>query len=401
MTARKIKEGIYSVGAIDWDRRLFDELIPLPDGTTYNSYIIKASEKTALIDTVDPTKENVLLNNLKELKIDKIDYVIAHHGEQDHSGSIPAILERYKMAKVVTNQKCKEELKDHLLVPEEKFITIEDRQTLSLGGRTLEFIFAPWVHWPETMFTYLKEDKILFTCDFLGSHLATSNLFAINKSKVLRSAKRYYAEIMMPFRAQIKNNLEKIKDLKFDIVATSHGPIHNEPEMIISSYKEWISDEVKNEVVLPYVSMHGSTAKMVEYFIDALIKREITVKPFNLSRTDIGELAMALVDAATIVIGTPTVLAGPHPLAAYAAILANALRPKTKFASIIMSYGWGGKAVETLVGMIPNLKVDIIPPVVARGYPKESDFIALNGLADAIMGKHGESALVKTCKGGK
>lgn len=401
MPVREIRNGIYSVGAIDWDRRLFDELIPLPDGTTYNSYIVKGSDKIALIDTVDPTKEKVLLENLREIGIDRIDYVIAHHGEQDHSGSIPAVLERYKMARVVTNQKCKDELKDHLLIPEDKFVTVEDRQKLPLGGRTLEFVFAPWVHWPETMFTYLAEDKILFTCDFLGSHLAGSDLFAINKSKVLRSAKRYYAEIMMPFRAQIRNNLEKIKDLKFDIVAPSHGPIHNDPEMMISSYKEWISDEVKNEVVIPYVSMHGGTARMIEYFIEALMKRGITVKPFNLSKTDIGELAMALVDTATIVIGTPTVLAGPHPLAAYAAILANALRPKTKFASIIMSYGWGGKAVETLAGMIPNLKVEIMPPVVCRGYPKEADLKAVDDLAEAIYNKHKQSDLVKTCKGGK
>ena len=159
----EIKPGIFSVGSIDRDRRLFDELIPLPDGTSYNAYIIKGSEKTVLIDTVDPTKEQELIANLKKMGIEKIDYVISHHGEQDHSGTIPKVLEVYPDAKVVTNQKCKELLKILLLVPEEKFITVNDREIMSLGNKTLEFIFTPWVHWPETMVTYLMEDNILFS----------------------------------------------------------------------------------------------------------------------------------------------------------------------------------------------------------------------------------------------
>jgi flavorubredoxin len=151
---------------------------------------------------------------------------------------------------------------------------------------------------------------------------------------------------------------------------------------------------VKNEVVLPYVSMHGSTAKMVSYFTDALIERGITVKQFELSTVDIGKLAMALVDAATIVIGSPTVLIGPHPCAAYAAFLANALRPKTRFASIIGSFGWGSKMVEQLTSMLPNLKAEILEPVITKGFPKENDFIALDRLADEILGKHKELGIV-------
>ena len=388
---REIRTNIYGVGAIDWDRRLFDELIPLPDGTTYNSYLIKGKDKTALLDTVDPAKAHVLIDNLRELKIDKIDYVIAHHAEQDHSGSIPLILDIYKTAKVVTNQKCKDLLKEHLLIADDRFIVINDRETISLGDKTLEFIFAPWVHWPETMFTYLKEDKILFTCDFTGSHLATSGLFVEDECRVYESAKRYYAEIMMPFRILIRQHLEKIKPLAVDLIAPSHGPLHNKPSFILNAYADWASDEVKNEVVLPYVSMHGSTAEMIKHFIDALIARGITVKPFNLPRTDIGELAMALVDAATIVIGTPTVLAGAHPSAVYAAFLANALRPKTRYASIIGSFGWGGKMVEQISGLISNLKVEVIPPVIAKGFPKDNDFAALDGLAEQIRIKHKEA----------
>ena len=387
---RELKPNIYSVGAIDWDRRLFDELIPLPDGTSYNAYLVKGSEKTALIDTVDPTMTDVLLKNLEELEVKDIDYVVANHAEQDHSGSIPQVLDVYTSAKVVCTPKCKGMLMDLLLIPENKFITVKDGETLSLGYKTLEFIHAPWVHWPETMLTYLKEDKILFTCDFLGSHLATSDLFVTDEPTVYEAAKRYYAEIMMPFRTTIRQNMEKIKDLAIAIIAPSHGPIHNKPDFILDAYGEWASDEVKNEVIIPYISMHGSTKKMVDYFVGALIERGITVRQFNLSETDIGKLAMALVDTATIVIGSPTVLVGPHPKVIYAAYLANALRPKLKFASIIGSYGWGGRMVEQLAGMIPNLKVEILDPVVAKGLPKEADFKALDRLADEIVNKHKE-----------
>ena len=387
---RKISENIFEVGAIDWDRRLFDELIPLPNGTSYNSYLIKGSEKTLLIDTVDPTKTAFLLANLQQLGISKIDYVIAHHGEQDHSGSLPDVLAAFPMAKVVTNAKCRDELKEHLLLSDEQFMVIEDRQVLSLGDKNLEFLFAPWVHWPETFLTYLKEEQILFTCDLFGSHLASAELLAVNEPEVYRTAKRYYAEIMMPFRTNIKKHLEMLAPYQIKMICPSHGPVYQRPQLILDAYKDWTSDKVKNEVVFPYVSMHGSTAKMADRLIAALLERGVIVQPFNLSRTDIGELAMAMVDAATIVIGSPTVLAGPHPLANYAAFLANALRPKTRFVSIIGSFGWGGRMVDILAGAIPNVKVEIIPPVVIKGVPKTADLAALDALAAVIAQKHKE-----------
>lgn len=390
MKAREIKHGVYWVGAVDWDRRLFDALVPLPDGTSYNSYLIKASEKTALIDTVDPTMQDVLINHLAELGVKSIDYVVANHAEQDHSGAIPQMLQKYPVAKVVCTPKCKGMLVDLLMIPEDKFITVNDRETISLGDKTLEFIHAPWVHWPETMLTYLREDKILFPCDFFGSHLATTDLYVRDGGQAYEAAKRYYAEIMMPFRASIQKNLEKVKDYAIDIIAPSHGPMHDRPEFILKAYHRWAFDEPKNIVVLPYISMHGSTHKMVEYFVGALTERSVMVKQFNLAVTDIGKLAMALVDAATVVIGTPTVLAGPHPNVAYAAILANALRPNLKFISIIGSYSWGGKAVEQLAAMIPNLKVEILSPVLSKGFPREADFRALDNLAATIAEKHKE-----------
>jgi len=322
-------------------RDRFDALIPLPDGTSYNSYLIKGSEKTALIDTVDPTMPDVLISHLNQLGIKNIDYVVANHAEQDHSGAIPQVLEKYPEAKVVVTPKCKDMLIDLLMIPEEKFITVNDKETLPLGNKTLEFIHAPWVHWPETMLTYLKEDKILFPCDLFGSHLAITDLYVTDEGQVYEAAKRYYAEIMMPFRMNIQKHLEKIKDYAIDIIAPSHGPMYNRPEFILKAYNSWVFDETRNIVILPYISMHGSTRKMVEHFGGALVQRGVTVKQFDLTVTDLGKLAMALVDAATLVIGTPTVLVGPHPNVVYAAFLANALKPKLKFVSIIGSYGWG------------------------------------------------------------
>jgi len=390
MPAKEIMPGIYAVGAIDWDRRLFDELIPLPEGTSYNAYLIQGFEKTALIDSVDPTKESDLFENLKKLNIEKIDYLVAHHAEQDHSGTIPAILKAYPMAKVVTNEKGQEFLSSLLLISPDKFKVISDGEELSLGNKTLKFLFTPWVHWPETLVTYLVEDKILFSCDFFGSHLATSEFYAQEGELLLESAKRYYAEIMMPFRIIIRKNLDKIKPLDIAMIAPSHGPIYKNPSFIIEAYHEWTSDHVKNEVVLPFVSMHGSTEKMVRHFIQLLIERNIEVKPFNLPRSDIGELAMALVDAATVVLGTPMVLTGPHPQAVYATYLLNILRPKTKFISIIGSFGWGGKFIDDIKGLLTNIKAELLEPVVARGYPKEDDFQALERLANEIAKKHQE-----------
>ena len=312
------------------------------------------------------------------------------HAEQDHAGGIPQVLEKYPDAKVVTTPKGKDLLVALLLIPENRFITVSDGETLSLGDKTMEFIHAPWVHWPETMLTYLREGKILFSCDLFGSHLATTDLYVADEGQVYEAAKRYYAEIMMPFRTIIEKHLEKLNGYKIDIIAPSHGPLYDKPPFIMEAYRSWVSGPPKNIVVLPYISMHGSTQKMVEYFVGALADRGVTVKQFNLAATDIGKLAMALVDAATLVIGTPTVLVGPHPNVVYAAFLANALRPGLQFVSIIGSYGWGSKAVEQLKGMIPNLKAEVLDPVIIKGFPGEEDFKALDNLASTIAQKHKE-----------
>lgn len=386
-----IRSGVRWMGAVDWDRRLFDSLIPLPDGTSYNAYLIEGTDKVALLDTVDPPMVDELLAQLAD--VPRIDYIVSHHAEQDHSGSIGHVLEKYPEAKVVVTPRAKDMLIDHLAIPEEAFLVVEDGEQLALGGKTLTFIHTPWVHWPETMVTYLQEERILFSCDFFGSHIATSDLYVTDEGRVKEAAKRYFAEIMAPFRPQIEKNLKKLESYDIEMIAPSHGQIYDRPEFIIDLYKEWVSAPPQNLVVIPYVSMHGSTEKMVQHLAAALVDKGVRVELFNLAVTDIGKLAMVLLDAATVVVGTCTVLVGPHPLAAYATLLANALKPKARFLSIVGSYGWGGKAVETLAAMIPNLKVEVLTPVLCKGLPREADLKALDDLAATIAQKHEQEQL--------
>jgi len=388
MAVRTISPDVYSIGAVDWNLRLFDALIGTPEGTSYNAFVVRGTERTALIDTVDPRFEEDLLKNLMRMGISSLDYIVVNHAEQDHSGSLPLLMDMFPQARVVADEKCRDLLGRLLDVPEDRIMIVKDGDTIDLGGKTLEFIVAPWVHWPETMMTYEKEDGILFSCDLFGAHLATSELFVRDFTKVVRLAKRYFAEIMMPFRSSVQAAMQKVAEREVRIIAPSHGPFYDNPSLILDVYAEWTSETVKNLVLLPYVSMHGSTAKMVSYLTDALIERGIEVQPYDLTQSDLGDIAMTSVDAATIVIATPTVLFGPHPAAVNAAYVLSALRPKTKFLSVIGSFGWGGKTVQHLTETFSHLNAEMIDPVYIRGYPTGEDLAALNALADAILKKH-------------
>lgn len=388
MTLKEIKNNIFYCGLNHRERKLFDELIPLPSGTTYNSYLIKASEKTVIIDTMYPPKSDEYLKKLDDAGITKIDYIVANHGEQDHSGSLPKLVIKYPEAKILTNPKCKEIIQEMLHIEDEKFQLVADGEELSLGDKTLKFIFAPWVHWPDTMFTYIPEDKIIFTCDFLGSHSPFENVFANETPEILKAAKRYYAEIMMPFRNFCKKYVQLLKNMDIDMILTSHGPIYKNPKFILDAYEEWTSDECKNEVILPYVSMYESTKEMVDYMCEKLSEKGIIAKPFNVVEEDLGELAMELVEACTVVFGSSMVLAGPHPAAVTAAYLTGILRPKVKFVSFIGSYGWGGVLTEKLEQALSAIKCEKLKNVVIKGKAKTEDFEKLDLLIEEIYQKH-------------
>ncbi|HWQ65745.1 MAG TPA: FprA family A-type flavoprotein [Methanospirillum sp.] len=388
MAVRQITEHTFSVGVIDWSRRIFDELVALPEGTSYNSYVVKGSQKTALIDTVDPSVQEEYIGNLIRLGIDRIDYFVINHAEQDHAGLVPMLLELFPGAKICCTEKCRDMLAKLLDVPGERCLIVSTGDSIDLGEVTLEFIAAPHVHWPETMFTYCPQEEILFSCDLFGSHYATSDLFVRDMAKEEILAKRYYAEIMMPFRSSIRTYLSALKERKISIIAPSHGPSIKPASLILDFYEEWTGDTVRNMVLIPYVSMHGSTRQMVTYLSDRLIERGVGVHPFHVTGSDLGALAMEMVDAATVIFAAPTVLYGPHPEMVSVAYLANLIKPKTRYATIIGSFGWGGKAVDTLKSMLPHLKAEFLEPLYIQGAPDEKTHQALEVLADTIALKH-------------
>jgi flavorubredoxin len=216
--------------------------------------------------------------------------------------------------------------------------------------------------------------------------MASGELFADERA-VYEPMKRYYAEIMMPFRSNIKNHLEKLSKYALDYIAPSHGPVHRDPKFAMDIYRDWAVSEPRNRTLVAYISMHGSTGILVNRLVSRLQEQGVCVEKINLDHFDEGRVAMALVDAATVVIGTPTVLTGAHPKAAYAAHLANLLRPKAKFVSVVGSFGWGGRALETIAGMIPNLKAEVLKPVIVKGMPTGSDLGQIDELAALIAEK--------------
>ena len=388
MKFQEIKNKVFYCGLNDCEREVFDELIPLEHGTSYNSYLIKGSEKVAIVDTMYPPKTQEYIKNLDENGVDKVDYIIANHGEQDHSGSIPALLEKFPNAIVITNSKVKDNIIEMLLVPEEKIQVVANNDEISLGDKTLRFIIAPGVHWPDTMFTYIVEDNIIATCDFLGAHYTFEDVFANDSKELEHSAKRYYAEIMMPFRTMCKKYTQMLKEMKPEMILPSHGPVYKNPDFILDLYSDWSKDEGKNLAVLPYVSMYGSTEEMIDYIIKGLNSKGIDTLKYDIVRGDLGDLAMALVDATTIVLGSSMVLAGPHPAAFNIAYLASVLRPKAKIAAMVGSYGWGGNLFGKISELLAPLKPDLIEPLLVKGKIKKEDYEKLDGIVEQIYVKH-------------
>lgn len=369
------------------NRRLFDALIPLPYGTSYNAYLIVGSKKTALIDTVNPGFEKELLEKISE-HIDpaKIDYVIMNHAEPDHANAAKDVLAVAKNAKLVASAKGKEAAMMYFDIRVERIMVVDESSEIGLGGKTLKFVDAPWLHWPETIFTYVEEDKILFPCDFFGSHLAVGEFYAdeYGNENTLDMAKLYFAEIMMPFRKPGQIAVEKVKKLEPKMIAPSHGLIWREPKVILDEYAKWTSEKFQKKVMIAYVSMWGSTEKMVLALRDALVKRGVTVEVFDLPNTEIGHIAKELVDTPVVVVGAPTVLGGVHPVAAYATMLVKTLRAPTKYAAVLTSYGWSGGAVKALQGILEGTKIEVLGVVEVKGPPKKTEFDKLVELADKI-----------------
>jgi flavorubredoxin len=295
-----------------------------------------------------------------------------NHAEPDHAGSIPFLMPINTKAKLVTSLRGAKMAQTFYRVPQERIIAVNDQQRIALGGKTLQFIEAPMLHWPETMFTYVEEDRILFPCDFFGSHLSRG-MFDDEVEDLLVYAQRYFGEIMMPYSPMAKRALEKIRDLKIDVIAPSHGPIYRNPERIMEVYRKWASGETKQKAIIVYVTMWNSTEKMIQPMVETLMAEGIEVATYNLAVADIGDVAKDLVDSRAIVLGAPTVLAGAHPLAVYATYLVKALRPPLKFGVILSSFGWAGGTVKHVQEILGQTKMEIVGTVEINGPPSETD----------------------------
>lgn len=369
----EIAQNVFWVGVKDWNRRMFDALIPLPQGTSYNAYIVKGNEKTALIDTVNPGFEREFKEKINMVaEIEKLDYVIMNHAEPDHANAIQFVMENAPNAVLVTTDRGVKMARIYHEVAEERIKIVGDGDTLDLGGKTLRFISAPWLHWPETMFTYLPEEKVLFPCDFFGTHTA-QGVYDEEIEDLIPLAKRYYGEIMMPFRKMGAQALEKIKDLDIKIIAPSHGPIYKNPQRILEPYAKWTAGETENKALIVYVSMWGSTAHMVKTIAETLLQEGIDVRIYDLASSDIGDVARELVDSRAIVLGTPTVLGGMHPLALYGTYLVKALNPPAKYGVVLGSYGWGGGALKQAGDILIPSKMEVVGTLQVKGRASEED----------------------------
>lgn len=381
---QEIAEGIFYCGKFDKERRLFDQLMPIPQGTTYNSYIVKGGNKTALIDAMYGKFEKEFLGDIIASGL-KIDFIISNHAEPDHSSAILTLTEKFPDAKVFCTKKCGENLVNMLGLDAAKICETSDGDEIDLGGRTLKFIHAPWVHWPDTMFTLLIEDNLLFTCDFFGAHHTECGIFSDDSPSLAESAKGYYAEIMMPFGKFCAKHLKTVREIAPKMILPGHGPIYKNPEFIFSLYEKWTSAIPERKVLIPYVSMYGNTEKMARVLAENLNSRGVDVILIDIIEGDECSYAKHLINAAGLVIGSSMVLAGPHPKAVYLSYLTNILRPNLKFYSIIGSFGWGGNLVSALDANLSNLKAKQLSPVIAKGISLPSDAVKLSELADAII----------------
>ncbi len=382
----QIAPGIFWVGIADWQSRLFDSLIPLPYGTSYNSYLVVGREKAALVDTVKRGFDADLIAKISSI-IDphKIQYVVMNHAEPDHAGCIPKILKAAPDASLIATKKGIEMAASFFQVPEDRCRVVKDGDTIDLGGKTLRFHEAPWLHWPETMFTMAAEDSVLFSCDFFGAHIASDNIYDDEVGEMLLpEAKRYYADIMMPYMKMAERGLDKAKELKPRIIAPSHGPVYRNPGRIVDSYEKWIRGPLASKALIVYVSMWGSTDTLAKTIAGAISTEGVEAKLYDLAVSDLSLIASDLVDASAVVVGSPTLLGGLHPVAAHALTLVRALRPRARVGAFCGSYGWGGGAANQAKTILQPLGWEFVGALDIKGCPCDKDLEAAHALGKAV-----------------
>ncbi|MDL2315199.1 FprA family A-type flavoprotein [Bacteroidales bacterium OttesenSCG-928-C19] len=350
MEALKIKEGIYWVGGIDWDLRNFHGY-KTQRGSTYNAYLI-IDEKITLIDTTKYYLVDELIERISKI-IDpsKIDYIVTNHVEMDHSGGLPRMMELAPNAQIITNQAGEKGVREHYK-KDWNFKLVQTGDTVSIGKRTLAFVTTPMVHWPDNMVTYVPEEKILFSNDAFGQHIASSERFDTEYPVdiILEEAKKYYANIVLPYSTQVGKALDETLKLDLEMIAPSHGIIWTGKNIqtILEHYKRWSANETAKKVVIVYDSMWGSTTKMSYAVYRAFERRGYKIKIFDLKLIDISDVMTEVQDAEYICVGSPTLNKGIMPNVAAFLTYLRGLAPKGRKGIIYGSYGWAQQNIKEM-----------------------------------------------------
>lgn len=375
----EIKKGIYWVGVVDWNMRSFHgHTYATKRGTTYNAYLI-VDEKIALIDTVYGPFADELIERIRAIiPPEKIDYVVANHVETDHSGAMPALMKLCPKAKVYGTQKCKEGLYKNYYA-EWDFQVVKTNDTLKLGKRTLTFIEAPMIHWPDSMFTYCREEELLMPNDAFGQHMATSERFddEVDQCVLMDEAAKYYANILMPLGSVISRKIDEIvkMNLPINMIAPSHGIIwRKDPGKIINSYVSWAGNQTKRKAVVVYETMWKSTEKMARRIVEGLTDSGLEVKLYDIAESDSTEVMKDILDAKGFVIGSSTHDNDMLPSIAAFLELLKGLKPKDRVGCVFGSYGWGGGAVAEIEKVLKETGVETAQPSLSVKYvPDESE----------------------------
>lgn len=379
MPAIKILPDIYWVGAVDWSVRTFHgNTYSTSRGTTYNAYLI-LGDKIALVDTVHAPFSAELIERIKEIiPLEKIDYIIMNHVETDHSGALPQILKLCPKAKVFGTAKCKEGLEKHYYCNMD-FQVVKTGDTLKLGKKTLSFIEAPMIHWPDSMFTYVSEDQLLLPNDAFGQHYATTEKFddEVDQCALMDEAAKYYANILWPLGGLILRKLQEVQKLNISIkmIAPSHGIIwRKDPMKIVNAYLSWAQNETKPKIVVVYETMWSSTEKMARKIIDGITDAGISAKLFDITRADRTEVIKEMLDSKGFLFGSSTHDNDMLPTMAGFLEFFKGLKPKARMASAFGSYGWAGGAVKNIENILKEAEIEISQPSLSVKYvPSDSE----------------------------
>jgi len=389
MSSMKLKDNIYSIGVRNPELRVFDIIMYTKRGTTYNAYLID-DEKVALVDTVKDGYFDEYLSNIKEvIGGRKVDYIIIQHTELDHSGSLAKLVEVYPEAKIIGTRAALMYLKE---ITNKEINGEAVPAEMSLGNTTLKFIQAPNLHWPDTMFTYAVEKKVLFTCDFLGCHYCpeSGTLMDEGAGDYLEEMKYYFECIMGPFKKFVNQGLDKIKDLELDIVCPSHGPVHSKDiKKYTDLYRDWAADRSPADKIVEifYITAYNNTGNMAEYIAKSLNDKGIKATATEITSIDMGEVIQRIENSRGFMIGSPTINQDAVKPAWDVLSLVSAITNRGKAAAAFGSYGWTGEGVPMLTERLKTLKLKVVDEGFKfRFVPGEEDFRR----ADEFIGKFKE-----------